>query len=180
MFLIEKTRNKQIATNEKAYKPLFCNQNKAQSLRPYLVIKILSSKICDYKIKGDSKILNLLFALFYFSKNERRKMLNEKDNKNKKYSCFWRFCKISYHQKNEEQNKKIIIIPRTTIALQVGDSFYLQNLKKLKRTKTNTKHIKILERYDYIPTGTSEKLKNYYLDHQRKRQEKLNTENQNH
>lgn len=100
-------------------------------------------------------------------KHEKIHISKDKDN-----THFWTFCKIKYEKINEGRNKKVIIVPYSCIALQVGNKFYLNDLKTITRTKS--KKIHILERFDYVPAGASAELISYYKDHLRKRQEKLN------
>lgn len=101
-------------------------------------------------------------------------MNNEKDNKNKNKQVIWKFCKINYTKEIKKQKQKIKLIKQTEIALQIGDSFYLRDLRKIKKNKDNTRDIKILEKYNYIPADASEKQIMYYVEHQRKRQLQLN------
>ena len=101
-----------------------------------------------------------------------RRITNEKDNNKVKdnRSHFWTFVQIKYEKKYEGRNKKVIIEPACGIALQVGNKFYLHNLKSITKSKTNTKHIQILERFDCIPYGASQELIDYYKEHLRKDQ----------
>lgn len=106
--------------------------------------------------------------------NERRTMNNEKDHNKQEQSTkenFWTFCEIEY--KNiENKNKKVIIEKITCIALKVGNKFYLKDLKTKKNTKLN--HIKILNRFDFIPAGASKEQIDYFKRHLCQQSEKLN------
>ena len=100
-------------------------------------------------------------------KHEKNHISKDKDN-----TYFWTFCQIKYEKINEGRNKKVII-PCFSIALQVGNKFYLNDLKTITRSKS--KNIKIIKRFDYVPAGASAELIYYFKEHLRKIQAKLNS-----